>query len=100
MKSASLNGSNISSNIANFACWMKCWTCLSRPLDSFAFLNRSKFKKKILSITLRTEPIEAIKYVRECFRPIKHDHVRRSVVPWLVNESLWLIILEQFLNIC
>ena len=32
MKSARLNGSNISSNIANFACWMKCWTRLSRPL--------------------------------------------------------------------
>ena len=33
MKSARLNGANILSNIANFACWMKCWTRLSQPSD-------------------------------------------------------------------
>ena len=42
MKSTRLNRSNISSNIRNFACWMKCWTRLSHPWQRIYFCFFSK----------------------------------------------------------
>ena len=46
MKSVRLNGSNILSTIANFACSMKHWTRLNRP----SAVTQSCFKKMFLKI--------------------------------------------------